>query len=79
MHMFKWTLEFRCYVESPIVSILISLPFLPVHYMNCKLALFLLVVVAGKPLHVDHITGDLNRPYVARILVECDVVKTLLK
>ena len=79
MHMFKWTPKICCSMESPIISDWILLPFLTFHYMNCIHALFSIVVVVGKPLRVDHATASLNQPSVARILVECDIAKTLLK
>ena len=53
--------------------------FLLAHYMNCKPTLFSIVAVVGKPLRVDHAIVTLNQPLVARILVKCDVAKTLSK
>ena len=69
MRVFKWSPQFRCNEESPVVPVWITLPYLPVHLVYCKSALFSI----GKPLWVDHATATLNRPTVARVLVECDV------
>ena len=78
MIIFKWSTEFCCLVESPIVPIWVYFPYLSVHFVHCKPALFLIASVVGTPLHVDHATASVNRPYVARVLVEYDVSRPLL-
>ncbi|KAJ4717678.1 DUF4283 domain-containing protein [Melia azedarach] len=78
MRVFKWSTTFRCSEESPIVPVWISLPCLPVHIMYCRDALFSVAAAIGKPLRVDHATASLNRPSVARVLVEYDISQPLL-
>lgn len=73
MRIFKWTTNFRCYEESPIVPVWVSFPFLPIHYIQCKPALISIASAIGKPLRVDHATTAVIRPSVARVLIEYDV------
>lgn len=65
-------------MESPIVPVWVALPYLPVHYIHCKPALFSIAAAIGTPLRVDHATASVNRLSVARVLVEYDVSKPLL-
>lgn len=56
----------------------ISLPYLPIHFIHCKEALYSIAVIIGKPLrvdHVDHATASVNRPSIARVLVEYEVLR----
>ena len=76
--MFKWSTDFRYSEESPIVPVWISLPFLPVHFMHCRQAIHSIAAAIGKPLRVDHATASLNRPSVARVLIEYDISQPLL-
>lgn len=46
--------------------VLVSLSYLPVHFIHCKSALYSIIVIIRKPLRVD-------RPSVARVLIEYDV------
>ncbi|KAH9684252.1 protein WVD2-like 3 [Citrus sinensis] len=78
MRVFKWSTDFRCSAESPIVPVWVSLPYLPVHFIHCKSALCSIASAIGNPLRVDHATASVNRPSVARVLVEYDVSKPLL-
>ncbi|KAJ4726796.1 Ribonuclease H domain [Melia azedarach] len=78
MRVFKWSTTFRCSEESPIVPVWVSLPFLPVHLMYCRHALFSIASAIGKPLRVDQATASLNRPSVARVLIEYDISQPLL-
>ena len=55
------------------IPVWITLPYLPVYLVRCKSALFSIASTIGKPLRVDQATASLNRPTVARVLVECDV------
>lgn len=55
------------------VFIWVSLLYLPIHFIHCKEASCLIVVVIGKTLRVDHAIGSINRPLVATILIENDV------
>lgn len=73
MRIFKWSTDFRCSVESPIVPVWVSLPYLHVHFIHCKAALFYIAAAMGTPLRVDHATTSVNRPSVARVLFEYDV------
>ncbi|KAH9805152.1 Egg cell-secreted-like protein [Citrus sinensis] len=75
MRIFKWTTDFRCSEESPIVLVWISFPYLPVQFMHCKEALFSIASTIGKPLRIDQATASLARPSVARVLVEYDVTQ----
>lgn len=45
-------------------SVWISLPYLPIHFTHS------IAVIIGKPLRVDHAMASVNRPSVARVLVE---------
>ncbi|KAK9186911.1 hypothetical protein WN944_018300 [Citrus x changshan-huyou] len=70
MRIFKWSTKFLCLVESPIVPIWVSFLYLPVRFVHCKPALFSIASVVGTPLRVAHATASVNRPSVARVLVE---------
>lgn len=78
MRLFKWTLAFRCYEESSIVLVWISLPYLPIHYLSSKDALFAIASTIGKPLRVNHATATVTKPTMARILVEYDIAMPLI-
>ncbi|KAH9662191.1 reverse transcriptase domain-containing protein [Citrus sinensis] len=78
MRIFKWSKDFRCATESPIVPVWVSLPHLPVHFIHCKAALHSIAAAIGTPLRVDHATATVNRPSVARILIEYDISQPLL-
>ena len=54
------------------------LPYLPVHFIHCKDALFSIVNAIEKPLRVDRAIVAVNRPSVARVLIEYDVSWLLL-
>ncbi|XP_015389274.2 uncharacterized protein LOC107178506 [Citrus sinensis] len=75
MRIFKWTTNFRCSEESPIVPVWISFPYLPVHFMHCRETLFSIASAIGKPLRIDQATASLARPSIARVLVEYDVTQ----
>lgn len=55
-----------------------SLPYLPVHFIHCRDALFFIVNAIKKPLPVEHATAAVNRPLVAHVLIEYDVSQLLL-
>ena len=78
MRIFKWTTDFWCSEESPIVPVWISFSYLHVHFMHCKEVLFSIASVIGKPLRIDQATTSLAHPSIARVLVEYDVTKLLL-
>ena len=78
IRIFKWSIEFHCSVESPIVHVWVSFPYLPVYFVHCKLTLFSIAFVVGTPLRVDHATTLINRPSVARLLVTYDISRLLL-
>lgn len=78
MRVFKWSTDFRCSTESLIVSVWVSLPYLHVQFIHCKSALCSIASAISIPLRVDHTTASVNRPSVARVLVESDVSKPLL-
>ena len=79
MRIFKWSTTFHSSEESPIVSVWVSLPFLPVHYIRCKDALYSIAATIGKPLWIDHATASVSRPTVARVLIEYGIFRPLLK
>ena len=79
IRVFKWSTTFHSSEESPIVHVWVSLLFLPVHYIICKQALYSIVATIGKPLRIDHATASVSRPTIARVLIEYDVSKPLLK
>ncbi|KAH9684248.1 hypothetical protein KPL70_013486 [Citrus sinensis] len=78
MRIFKWTTDFLCSEESPVVPVWISFPYLPIHFVQCKEALFSIASAIGQPLRIDQATASLSRPSVARVLVEHDVTQPLL-
>lgn len=55
------------------VFIWVSLLYLPIHFIHCKEASCLIIIVIGKTLRVDHAIGSINRPLVATVLIENDV------
>ena len=55
-----------------------SLPYLLVHFIHCRDALFFIVNAIKKPLRVDHATTAINRPLVAHVLIKYDVSQLLL-
>lgn len=75
MYVFKWSTTFNSSEESSIIPIWVTLPFLLVHYMRCKEALYYIVATIGKPLRIDHATASVSRPTVARVLIEYDVLE----
>ena len=75
MRIFKWTTDFRCSEELPIVPVWVSFPYLPIHCVQCKEALFSIALAVGKLLRIDQATASLTRPSVARILVKHDVTQ----
>ena len=66
MRGFKWSPDFRSNVESQIVPLWISLPYLPVHFYD-KSCLFSIAKAIGTPLKIDEPTASLTRPSVARV------------
>ena len=56
------------------VSIWVSLLYLPIHFIHYKEASCLVVGMIGKTLRVDHAIGSINRPSVATVLIENDVL-----
>lgn len=75
MRIFKWTANFWCSEESPIVPVWISLLFFIVHYIRCKQALCSIAGAISKPLRVDHAIVVVINPSIARVLIEFDVSK----
>lgn len=50
MCIFKWSISFRCFEEYHVAHVWVSLPYLPVHFIHYKDALFSIVNAIGKPL-----------------------------
>lgn len=55
------------------ISIWVSLLYVPIHFIHCKEASCLIVAVIGKTLRVDHAIGSINRLSFATVLIENDV------
>ncbi|XP_019193970.1 PREDICTED: uncharacterized protein LOC109187973 [Ipomoea nil] len=75
MRIFKWTLDFRPDMESPIVPVWIAFEGLPPHLQD-KRAIYSIANLIGKPLKVDASTLAHNRPSVARVCIELNVCNT---
>lgn len=73
MRIFKGSTNFRCSAESPIMLVWVSLPYLPVHFIHCKFAMFSIVAAIGTSLYIDHAIASINRPSIAGVLVEYHV------
>ncbi|XP_031122606.1 uncharacterized protein LOC116025506 [Ipomoea triloba] len=78
MRILKWTADFRPDVESPVVPVWIAFEGLPAHLQE-KRPLFTIANLIGTPLKIDASTLAHNRPSVARICVELNVMKPLPK
>lgn len=76
IRIFKWTTSFNPKIESSIIPIWIILSELPLHLFDKK-ALFSIVALIGKPLHIDEPTVDRTQPSIARVCVELDLKKPL--
>lgn len=76
MRIFRWFLDFRADVESPIVPIWIGLPDLPLFLFDKKI-LFSIGKILGSPLKIDMLTAEISRPSLAKICVEVDLTKKL--
>lgn len=61
-------------MESSIAPVWVSLPQLPDHFFS-KSSLFSLRSLVGKPMKIDVVTATVDRPSVARVCVEMDLVK----
>ena len=48
MRIFKWTTDFQCSEKLPIVPVWISFSYLPIHFVQCKEALFSIALAVGK-------------------------------
>lgn len=76
---FKWTTNILGSLKFPIVSIWVSFPYLPIHFIYCKEALYSIASAISKPLRIDQATASLSRPSVARVLVKHDVIQPSLQ
>ncbi|KAL0404483.1 UNVERIFIED_CONTAM: hypothetical protein Sradi_2089100 [Sesamum radiatum] len=76
MWVFKWTLIFNPREESPIVSVWVRLPKLPIQFFY-KEALFSIDRLLGTPLQTDVSTATLVQPSVARVCVEINLLEPL--
>ncbi|PKU61924.1 hypothetical protein MA16_Dca017257 [Dendrobium catenatum] len=74
MKVVKWSPNLDIEVESPIVPIWVSFPFLRPHLFSPRI-LSGLGSLFGKPLKSDMATASGSRPSMARIMVELDVTK----
>lgn len=75
MKIFKWTTDFQCSEKFLIVPVWILFPYLRVHFIQCKEALFSITSDIEKLLRIDQATASLTQPSVARVLVEHDVTQ----
>ena len=78
MRIFKWSKNFYCSVESPIISVWVSLPHLLVHFIQCKTVFYSIAAAISTLLRVNHATAFVNRSSVTRVLVEYDISQPLL-
>ena len=74
MRMFKWSPEFRSGAESTVAPIWVNFPYLPIHFFS-KQNLFSIGRTLGAPLKMDAATAILDRPSVARMCIEMDLLK----
>ena len=70
----KWLIDFKASQELAIALIWVSLPDLPMHFLNMKY-IHRLRSMLECPLHVDMATKDCCRTLVARVLIELDASK----
>ncbi|XP_073120392.1 uncharacterized protein [Henckelia pumila] len=70
----KWTPEFKFEAESPIASIWVRLPDLPLHLYN-KSSLYAIARCLGNPVKIDVVTEEGSRGSFAHLCVELDVTK----
>lgn len=78
MKVMKWTLDFISGYDCPILPVWVNLPHLPVH-LFAKNALFSICQRIRNPLRMDESTINVTRPSQARICIEVDVLKPLLR
>lgn len=71
MCVFRWSPEFRSDVESSLVLIWVSFPYLPIFLFNKK-CLFSIARMIGT---IDLATVELSRPSVAKVSVQIDLLK----
>lgn len=78
MQVSKWSTGFRCLVKTLIVPVWVSFLYLHVHFVHCKSALFSISFAISTLLRMDHAMVLVNRPSIARVLVEYNVSWPLL-
>ncbi|KAL0430588.1 UNVERIFIED_CONTAM: hypothetical protein Sradi_0684800 [Sesamum radiatum] len=76
MRVFKWTPTFNPREESPIISVWVRLPELPIQFFD-KDALFSIGRLLGIPLRTDVSMATLIRPSVARVCIEINLLEPL--
>lgn len=74
MRVFKWTLAFDPYFETPIAAVWCNIIGLPIHSFE-KSTLFAIGGLFGTPIQIDHATATQTRLSFARICVELDISK----
>lgn len=76
MRIFRWTSDFRSGAESPIASIWLGFPNLPIFMFN-KVSLFSLGQLIGTPLTLDKATIEFKRPSIAKLCVQVALTKDI--
>ena len=74
----KWMIDFKTNQECSTAPVWVNLPGLPLPFFDKK-TLAEIGFFIGQPLQVDSATSNLKRPSVARLLVEIDMAKALVK
>lgn len=74
MRVLKWTPNFRIDAETSIAPIWVNFHQLHVHFFR-KQSLFSIAGTLGSSMKTDAATASLNRPNVARVCVEMDILK----
>lgn len=78
MRVFKWTPTFDPSFETPIVAVCCNLLALPVHLYD-QSALYMICSALGNPIQIDRATASQSRISFARVGVEIDITKPLVK
>ncbi|XP_060182580.1 uncharacterized protein LOC132612301 [Lycium barbarum] len=73
----KWTPNFKPEEDLPIVPVWVLLPGLPFH-MHTRHYTKQIVAAVGTPIEIDMVTKTMNRPSMAKIQVEIDLMKPLI-
>ncbi|XP_060170350.1 uncharacterized protein LOC132601267 [Lycium barbarum] len=73
----KWTPDFKLEEDTPIVPVWVLLPGLPFHMHNWNYVKQIASVV-GTPIEIDVAAKNMNRPSMAKVRVEINLLKPLI-